>query len=171
MTPTSDTDTDIERLWSLIQDIRFAMFTTRHAANGHLHARPMTTQNSRLDEDDTLWFFMSRGCETVADLEREPMVNVAYAHPGKDDFVSVAGEAEVVEDPARKKQLWSKQAEAWFPGGVDDPDLALVRVTIAHADYWHAKDSKVTQVFKMAKAAMTHRPPKDMSERGHVQMR
>lgn len=170
MTPTHHTDTNSERLWSLIHDIRFAMFTTRHA-NGHLHARPMTTQNSRLDEDDTLWFFMSRGSETVEDLQREPDVNVAYAHPGKDDFVSVAGQAEVIEDAAKKQQLWTKQAEAWFPGGVDDPKLALVRVTIAHADYWHAKDSKLTQVVKMAAAAVTHKPPKDMSEHGHVQMR
>lgn len=170
MTPTHHTDLNFERLWSLIHDIRFAMFTTRHP-NGHLHARPMTTQNSRLDEDDTLWFFMSRGSETVEDLQREPDVNVAYAHPGKDDFVSVAGQAEVIEDAAKKQQLWTKQAEAWFPGGVDDPNLALVRVTIVHADYWHAKDSKLTQVVKMATAAVTHKPPKDMSERGHVQMR
>ena len=31
------------------------------------------------------------------------------------------------DDPAKKQQLWSKMVEAWFPGGVDDPDLALVR--------------------------------------------
>ena len=168
---STDTDSGLERLWSLIKDIKFAMFTTRHPANGHLHARPMTTQNSRLDEDDALWFFMSRGSETVADLQREPGVNVAYAHPGKDDFVSVSGQAEVVEDAGKKQQLWSKQAEAWFPGGVDDPDLALVCVRITHADYWHAKDSKLTQVVKMAAAAVTHKPPQDMSERGHVQLR
>ena len=47
------------KLWGLIKDIRFAMFTTRHS-NGHLHSRPMTTQNSHLDEDRNLWFFMSR---------------------------------------------------------------------------------------------------------------
>ena len=52
------------RLWSLVKDIRFAMFTTRHA-NGHLHSRPMTTQNSRIDEDSSLWFFMSRGGDPV----------------------------------------------------------------------------------------------------------
>ena len=41
------------RLWDLITDIRFAMLTTRHD-NGHLHSRPMTTQNSKLDEDTSL---------------------------------------------------------------------------------------------------------------------
>lgn len=61
--------------------------------------------------------------------------------------------------------------EAWFPKGVDDPDLALVQVGITHADYWEAKDSKLTQLFKMATAAVTGRPPTDMSEHGRVDMR
>jgi len=39
-----------DKLWTMIKDIRFAMFTTRHT-NGHLHARPMTTQNEALEAD------------------------------------------------------------------------------------------------------------------------
>src|SRR5699024_5080980 len=57
-----------ERLWDMIKDIKFAMFTTRHSGNGHLHARPMTTQNKDINENASLWFFMSRGEEAVADL-------------------------------------------------------------------------------------------------------
>ncbi len=38
-----------ETLWKLIKDIRFSMFTVRHT-NGHLHSRPMTTQNAGLDD-------------------------------------------------------------------------------------------------------------------------
>jgi general stress protein 26 len=165
----SDTDSRT-RLWSLIQDIRFAMFTTRHP-NGHLHSRPLTTQNSSVDEDSSLWFFMSRGGEPVADLQREPIVNVGYADPGKDRYVSVSGTAEVVEDMAKKQQLWSKLAEAWFPGGVTDPDLALVRVKIIHADYWDVKESKVVQLYKMAKAAFTGKQPEDLGEHGEIRLR
>jgi len=36
-----------EQLWDLIKDIKFSMFTTRDA-HGHLHSRPMTTQNKKL---------------------------------------------------------------------------------------------------------------------------
>lgn len=161
---------DREQLWSLIKDIKFAMFTTRHE-NGHLHSRPMTTQNSRIDEDDRLWFFMSKSSEPVRDLLRVPAVNVAYADTDRDSYVSVAGDAQVVEDPHKKQQLWSKMAEAWFPDGPDDPDLALVCVRIAHADFWDVKDSKVTQIAKMAKAAITGQPPQDMGEHGRVDMR
>jgi general stress protein 26 len=172
-TATSEDHTltqDRKHLWSLIKDIRFAMFTARHA-NGHLHAWPMTTQNKDIDEDATLWFFMSRRSEAVEDLGREPQVNVAYADPGDDRYVSVSGVASVVDDAARKKQLWSKMAEAWFPGGPEDPDLALVRVDIAHAGYWDVKESKIVQIFKMARAAVTGRPPTDLGEHAEVRMR
>ena len=159
-----------EHLWALVKDIRFAMFTTRHS-NGHLHARPMTTQNRAIDEDTSLWFFMSRSSELVADLATEPEVNLAYADPGADRYVSVSGEAAVVNDMEKKQRLWTKMAAAWFPGGVDDPDLALVQVRITHANYWDVKDSKLVQIFKMAKAAITGKPPSDMGEHAEIRMR
>lgn len=164
------TPEDRQQLWELIKDIQFAMFTTRHPDNGHLHARPMTTQNKRLDEDDRLWFFMSRKSDAVEDLAREPGVNVSYADPGKDSYVSVTGTASVSEDRAKARALWNKMTEAWFPGGVDDPDVALVEVRISHAHYWNVKESKLTQFFKMAKAAATGKPPSGMGESREVRL-
>ncbi len=160
---------DREKLWDLIKDIKFAMFTTRHG-NGHLHSRPMTTQNGSIDEDSSLWFFMSKRGDVVRDIASDPAVSVVYADTDADDYVSVSGQARVVDDLAKKRQLWTKLAQAWFPEGVSDPDLALVQVSITHADYWEAKDSKVTQLFKMAKAAVTGKPPTDISEHGRVNM-
>jgi general stress protein 26 len=164
--PTSESR---ELLWNLIKDTRFAMFTTRHP-NGHLHSRPMTTQNSKVDEDDCLWFFMSRKGDPVADLEAERSVNVAYANPSKDSYVSVSGTAAVVEDAAKKQQLWNKMSEAWFPGGPNDPDLALVQVRITHANYWDVRESKLVQLVEMAKAVVTGKPPTDMGKHGEVRM-
>jgi general stress protein 26 len=161
---------DREHLWSLIKHIRFAMFTTRRAS-GHLHSRPMTTQNKAIDEDASLWFFMSAQGEPVGDLAMEPEVNIAYADPSAERYVSVTGTAAVANDIVKKRQLWSKMAEAWFPGGVDDPDLTLVQVRITHASYWDVKDSKLVQVIKMAKAAVTGKPPSDMGEHAEVRMR
>ena len=158
-----------EQLWSLIEDIRFAMFTTRNKA-GHLHSRPMTTQNKALDEDDRLWFFMSRRSDPVDDLDAESDVNVSYAHPGKDRYVSVSGRASISDDMAKKQLLWSKLAQAWFPGGASDPDLALVEVKITHAHYWDVKESKMTQLYEMAKATVTGKPPTGLGESGEIRM-
>ncbi|MEP7155256.1 MAG: pyridoxamine 5'-phosphate oxidase family protein [Betaproteobacteria bacterium] len=166
---TTSTENPRETLWRLIKDIRFAMFTTRHA-NGHLHSRPMTTQNKSIDERESLWFFMSRRGEPVADLEAQHQVNITYADPGKDSYVSVSGSAGVVEDTAMKQALWSKLNEAWFPGGVTDPDLALVQVKITHAHYWDVEASKIVQLYKMAKASITGTPPKDMGREAEIRM-
>jgi general stress protein 26 len=165
----ADTQTQ-EHLWTLIRDIRFAMFTTRHG-NGHLHSRPMTTQSHSSEQHDRLWFFMSRGSDPVDDLRTEPNVNVSFADTSKDCYVSVTGTGRVVDDPEKARALWTPMADAWFPGGVDDPDLALVEVLITHAHYWDVKESKITQLYKMAKAAVTGKPPTGMGEQGEVRMR
>ena len=65
----------------------------------------------------------------------------------------------MIEDAAKKEQLWNKMAEAWFPGGPNDPDLALVQVQIVHASYWDVKESKLVQLYEMAKAVVTGKPP------------
>jgi len=166
----NDTTASREHLWKMIKGIKFAMFITRHG-NGHLHSRPMTTQNKAIEADESLWFFMSKKGDPVDDLKSEPMVNVAYADPGSDTYVSVSGTAAVIEDAAKKQQLWNKMNEAWFPGGPTDPDVALVQVQIAHANYWDVKESKIVQLFEMAKAVVTGKPPTGMGEHGEVRMR
>ncbi|MEO8836246.1 MAG: pyridoxamine 5'-phosphate oxidase family protein [Caldimonas sp.] len=166
----NDTGASREKLWKMIKDIKFAMFTTRHG-NGHLHARPMTTQNKSLDTDESLWFFMSKKGDPVDDIRASDAVNVVYADPSADTYVSVSGTAALVEDAAKKEQLWSSLAKAWFPGGASDPDLALVQVRIVHANYWDVKESKLVQLLTMAKAAVTGNPPTGLGEHGEVRMR
>jgi general stress protein 26 len=164
-----DTRHERELLWKLIKDIRFAMFTTRHD-DGHLHSRPMTTQNPSLDADESLWFFMSKKGDPVEELKTDPIVNLVYADPHKDTYVSISGTAAMIEDAAKKEQLWTKLAAAWFPGGPGDPDLALVQVRIDHAHYWDVKESKLVQLYAMAKAAVTRKPPVDLGEHGEVRL-
>ncbi len=164
------TDTvDTTKLWDLIKDIKFAMFTARRG-DGQLHSRPMTTQNGEDERGGVLWFFMSRSGSPVADLEEYPEVNVTYADPGKDAYVSICGAARVVEDLERKQAMWNTAAQAWFPGGPADPDLALVAVLVAEAEYWNVTSNQAVQLFKMAKAAMTGEPPRNMGEHRRVRM-
>ena len=167
----NDSRDEREKLWKMISDIKFAMFTTRHGSNGHMHSRPMTTQNKSLDEDQSLWFFMSKKGDPVSDLSADGTVAVIYANPSSDTYVSVSGTAAVVEDAAKKQALWGKLNEAWFPGGPTDPDLALVQVKIIHANYWDVKESKIVQLLTMAKAAVTGKPPTGLGEHGEVRMR
>ena len=158
------------KLWELIKNIRFAMLTTRHD-DGTLRSRPMTTQNTRLNEDASLWFFASRVGGLLADIAVDSQVNVSYADPGSDRYVSVSGSAMEVDDLPKKKQMWSKLDQGWFPGGVNDPDLALLEVRIDQAELWDAKGNKAVQLFNKAKAAVTGTTTEQLGEHGQVRLR
>ena len=160
----SDKDTSTQhKLWDLIKDIKFGMLAHRHA-NGMLHAHPLTAQNKSMDEGAILYFFISKKGELGKALQSDGTVNVSFSDPGKDSYVSLSGQAGVVEDQTKKEELFNVIAKAWFPGGATDPDLGLLEVHIGHAEYWDVTDSKMVQLAKMAKAALTGETPKNLGE-------
>jgi len=158
-TPTNDH----AKLWELIKDTRFGMFTHRHH-DGLLNSHPLTTQNKSMDEGGTLYFFVPKDGEIAQHLNDDNVVNVAYANTDDDSYVSVAGRAGFVEDQAKKRELFTPMAKAWFPAGATDPNLGLLAVEIVNAEYWDVNDSKMVQLFKMAKAAITGEPPTNLAE-------
>lgn len=157
------------KLWELIKDIRFGMLTSR-GPDGALLSQPLTAQNRDIDQDATLYFFISKTGEPFARLQADPAVNVSFADPGADSYVSLAGTAFFIDELKRKHDLWSPMAKAWFPNGPADPDLALLAVRIGKAEYWDVKESKMTQLFKMARAAMTGERPHNLGEHQELEL-
>ena len=164
-----NTHTVQETLWSLLNGIKFGMLTHRHT-NGELHSHPLTTQNKSGDEGNALYFFISRKSEMAIRIQQDSNVNVSYAHPGTDTYVSVSGQGELIEDQTKKDYLFTSMAKAWFPGGATDPDLALLKINIGHAEYWDISDSKMVQLAKRAKAAVTGEQPKNMAEHKEINL-
>lgn len=167
------TRTDAEarkHLWHLIGDMRFGMLTS-HNADGSLAARPLTTQNTgEHGGGRVLEFFVSARAHLVAEISKDPRVSVVYADPGEDCYVSISGQGQVLQDLQRQRELWSTAAQAWFAGGADDPELRLLRVNIAAAEYWDVDSNKMEQLLEMAKAAITGKPPIGMGEHRDVSM-
>lgn len=159
-----------EALWDLIKETRFCMLSHRHA-DGTLHSHPLTTQNKTLAADACLYFFVSKATEVGQRLQQDGNVNLAYANPGKDTWVSVTGTARVLDDLAKKKELFNTIAKAWFPGGAEDPDLELIEVRIDEAEYWNVKENKLLQLLKMGKAAATGNRLKKLGEHAEMQFR
>lgn len=154
---------DHAKLWDLVEDIRFGMLTHRHPG-GMLHAHPLTTQNKRLDDPAVLYFFISRDSELHANLRVDGNVNLAYADPDDSRYVSVSGQARIVEDQALKNELWTRPAEAWFPDGPTDKDLALLAIDVDHAECWDGEENKMVQLYKIAKAMVKGERPKNLGE-------
>lgn len=133
-------DDNIARLNKLIKGIEVAMLTTCET-DGTLHSRPMATQKTDFDGD--LWFFTRAGSHKVEEIEREHHVNVSYVEPSNQRYISVSGLARLARDRSRIDELWDPAYSTWFPEGKDDADLALLRVTVQHAEYWEGPSSKV----------------------------
>ncbi|HEY0703078.1 MAG TPA: pyridoxamine 5'-phosphate oxidase family protein [Candidatus Acidoferrales bacterium] len=143
---------DLAKLRDLIKDIKFAMLTTVSRA-GLLVSRPMTTQNENFD--GVLWFFAGLDSPKTEDLEAHPEVNLAYAKPGSMEFVSVSGTAKISMDRAKMQELWSDTYKAWFPQGLDDPNLCLLRIEVTAAEYWDSPSAKVVQILGYLKSKIT----------------
>ncbi len=146
----------IEKLGELIRDIRIAMLTTA-TPEGALHGRPMATQEAPFDGD--LWFFTGASSPKVGEIEEDRHVQLSYAAPDKNTYVSVSGRASITRDKEKAKELWTPTMKTWFPGGLDDPDLALLKVRVEAAEYWDTHSSAVVHVFGFIKAVTTGKRP------------
>ena len=152
MTETNDT----AKLWSLIKTVEVAMMVTEDG--DHLRSRPMAM--SQKEFDGTLWFFTRADSHKVVELEKEHRVNLAFAHPGKQDYVSVSGKASLVRDKAAIDQHWAESVRVWFPKGKDDPEIALLKVAVQQAEYWDAPSSTMLHTYGYVKAVATGESPR-----------
>jgi general stress protein 26 len=149
---------DSKKLASMIKDIKFTMLTTL-GADGSLYSRPMVAQNVDPEEfDGRLWFFTRADSPKVASIEKDQHVNLAYADPDNQRYVSVAGTASISRDRAMMERLWNPMLKAWFPDGLEDDQIALIRVDVASAEIWDSPPSKVIQLAGFVKAAVTGEP-------------
>lgn len=142
----------INKVSDLIKDIKMAMLTTE-AEDGVLRSRPMATQKAPFD--GTLWFFTSASSGKVNEVDWNPEVNLSYAEPSETKYVSISGNAEIVRDRAKMEELWGDIYKAWFPQGLNDPDVCLLKVEVSTAEYWEAKSGKMVQLFGSLKALAT----------------
>lgn len=145
-------DADLEKLADLIEESRIAMLTTAEP-DGTLRSRPLATL--QLDAQGALWFFTSASSPKVDEIERHRRVNLSYLNPRDEDYVSISGIAETVRNRAKMRELWTPWVKPWFPRGLDDPDLVLLKVTIEQAEYWDAPDSSAKRLYGLANALAT----------------
>ena len=140
------------KLKEKLEDTKLAMMTTR-LVGGHLHSRPMYT--TQVESTGVLWFFTSDKSGKIKELQNDNHVNLGYINEDDNLYVSVAGRAELVEDKAKMNDLWTPAMKAWFADGLDTPDIALLKITADHAEYWDTSSSTMVHLYGMAKAALT----------------
>ena len=135
---------------SLAKDIRIGMLTTVDS-DGHFVSRPMAQQEVEFDGD--LWFFAERDSRKVAHIAANPHVGLTLT--SSDTWISIDGEAEIVDDNAKARELWNTWVEAWMPQGPDDPSIVLIKLNGHSAEYWDTPGGRVASVISFVKAKVT----------------
>jgi general stress protein 26 len=153
---TSARQEAIEKLRDLIRDAKFCMFGTVDS-EGNLRSRPMAVQQTEFDGD--LWFFTGKSTDKTIEIRNQDRVNLSFANLKDNAYVSISGTAELVDDRAKARELWNPFYRTWFPKGLDDPDLTLIRVNMDRAEYWDSPNSAVVHLYGVVKAMVTGERP------------
>lgn len=154
--------TELEKFYSLVEDIEVAMLTTRRP-DGHLESRAMANQKRAGGAD--LWFVTAENSSKLRDIEFDPHVNLAYFKNGSYEWVSVSGIASVSRDRAKIRELYATDWRAWFGkegdprhGTADDPRIVLIGVDVHAAVFLEANKPKPVVLFEVAKSWLTGEP-------------
>ncbi|QGJ72168.1 General stress protein [Planctomycetales bacterium 10988] len=142
----------LNKLNDLIQEIGTGMLVTRDE-QGQLRSRPMQVANEKLE--DALYFFSDPNSAKIHELETNPQVNVSFACPDKQTYISISGSIHFIEDDAAKQKLWKDEFDRWCPKDLHAEDLVLIQVQMSQAEYWDVETSSMVQLFGKAKSYMT----------------
>ena len=155
---------DLTRLGELIEGIEVAMLTT-HAADGSMVCRPL--QTLQFDASGDLVFFTAADSRKLDELAGNPDVNLAYANPKKQVYVSVRGTARTDRDRATIDALWSPVQKVFFPEGRNDPNLVVLRVRVRDAAYWESAGNFIARALDFARG-MVSDEPRDLGKSGKL---
>jgi general stress protein 26 len=143
----------VDRVWELAKKIDFCMFVTWDGERQQ--ARPLS---SRVERDEhAIYFLVSAEGHKNSQIDRFPVVNLSYADPGAMKYISISGQAEVSNDRAKIKELWSDFDKAWWDDE-NDPDIRLLTVTPERAELWDSP-GKLIAIATMLTAAVTGAKP------------
>lgn len=117
-----------EEFWHSFEKSPFIMIRLENQGG---HAEPMTAQLDK-DAHHTIWFYTSRQNRVATGGK----AMAQFSGKGHDVFACLSGTLVEETDRARFEKHWSKQVEAWFPGGKNDPQLVMLRYEIDSAEVW-----------------------------------
>jgi general stress protein 26 len=151
----------------MVKGVNTCMLITAEKNTENVSGRPMGI--NKIDDDGTFWFFSKAASEKVYEIEESKKVSIAITNESNNNYLMIHGHAKLVNDKTKMKELWSILMKAWFPLGLDDPDMILIKVTPTEINYWDSSSSKMVVMFNMVKAVITGKEY-DEGEHGKIKL-
>jgi general stress protein 26 len=118
-----------------------------------IHSRPMAT--SDIDEAGNIWFFTNGYAPKVDEVQNNQNITLCYSDHNDSTYVCIKGTGSLVTDRSKMEELFNPMVKAFFPKGLDDPRLALLKVEPKQAEYWDSPSSSMVRFMGMLGAAVT----------------
>ena len=152
----------VAEIRELVSRASTCFFRTPHPVEGSRGVRPMNVR--QVDDGGGLWFLGASDSHLVAELERDPAVELFFQGAPNSDFLHLEGRATLSKDPAKIRELWEPILKNWFTGGEDDPRITVIQVTPAGGYYWDTKHGGLVAGAKMLLGAAIGRTLDDSIE-------
>jgi len=157
----------IDKLRELAKGIDICLFCTNLKEGDGESTRPMSTQG--VDTDGTIWFFSGKDSLKNKEIEADKHIRLYYSQPNESSFMVVNGEAEISFDRQKIEELWTPHVKAWFQGGIDDPNISLIKITPTNSYYWDVEGNKMVNFIKWIASVATGAELIDAKE-GNLQL-
>lgn len=153
-------DPAITKARELLPSFRTAMFVTESPDGAELHMRPLAILGDPAVFGGTLWFFTDDRSRKVREIEHNSRVSLVFQNDQDSRYLQLAGTAAVVSDRAKMRELFTVGVRTWFPDGLDDPHLTLIRFDATGGAFWDSPGGMLQVLAAFTKAVVTGTPGK-----------
>jgi len=143
----------LERFIEMVQGSHICMMLIYGKNGEELSGRPMGV--NKVDANGTMWFFTKRSSQKADVIDDNGKVAIAIVNESNNNYLMIHGESSLSDDRLKMKDLWTPLMKAWFPLGLEEQDMVLIKVVPTEVNYWDSKGGQMVVLFNMLKAVVT----------------
>ncbi len=151
----------VEKMQEMLSNGNIVMFVS-NLGNHRFEVSPMSTQ--KVEDNGEVWFFSLKDSDRNKYVQQDSRTQLIYSNSSDSDYMSVYGDAKIVYDKEKVKELWTPFAKVWFQGGSEDPNLSLMKFTPEEGIYWDTKNGSMVAFAKMIASIATGKTMDDSVE-------
>jgi general stress protein 26 len=129
----------VEKLKQIVGRCRVGMLGMYHEDG--IHFSPMSHVD--IDDDGNLWFFTTKESGKAISAKNKNNIFITYAQEANSTFLSISGKAYLNSNREKMRELFNPYVKAWFPNGLEDPNLSLLVVHPLDVECWTCDDHKI----------------------------
>ncbi|MEZ4668800.1 MAG: pyridoxamine 5'-phosphate oxidase family protein [Anaerolineae bacterium] len=142
----------LETARKLMESQNYCTLITGGAA-GSPNAR--VVQPLPLEADFTLWFGTSPRSRKVQDIRHNPAITVLYFIAHGMSYITLQGDAKLVDDLEQRKSRWAEGWHMFFPDGPEGDDYMLIQFTPKRIELMSFEHNITPPPFGLVPAVLT----------------